>query len=529
MTQNAEALSSSESNRPDGCIPLTEPQVFLVGAGPGNAGLLTLRAVECLAQADLVLYDRLVHPRCLDYAPTAAARICVRELAESHVDRVPQINDLLVDAARQGKRVVRLKGGDPFLFGRGGEEAEALRGAGIAYEIVPGVTAALGAAAFAGIPLTHRQHASAVAFVTGHEDPTKPESQLDWEALARFPGTLVFYMGLSRLEQIAEALIAHGKPHDTPAAVIHWATTAEQRTVAEPLHALPTAVRRSGLHSPAIVVIGPVVGLRDQLAWFEQKPLFGKRILVTRPKHQTADLIRRLELLGAGVISLPVLEIQDPPSWESADRALGNLALYHWLVFTSVNGVHAFVRRLRHIGRDLRALGALRLAAIGPATAEAIRGYHLEPDVTPAAFRSEALAAALKQRVAGQRVLLVRADRGREVLRNELSTIAHVDQIAVYSQIDAVQADPTVLDSLRREEIDYLVLTSGNSARSLHRLLDEPTRHSFRTGKPRIVSISPVTSAVIRELGWSADAEAQEYTVQGCIQALEALAAKDKS
>jgi uroporphyrinogen III methyltransferase/synthase len=349
----------------------TEPLVALVGAGPGNPGLLTVRAVECLARADVVLYDYLVPAQMLDYAPERARRVCVNELADHHPERIPHVHQQMIDAARQGLRVVRLKGGDPLLFGRGGEEAEVLRRAGIAYEIVPGVTAALGAAAYAGIPLTHRLHSSAVAIVTGHEKPGKAQPNVNWSALARFPGTLVIYMGLGRLEWIAQTLIDNGLDPQTPAAAIHAATTGRQRTVTAPLRDLPDAVRRAGLQAPSLIVIGPVVALRSDLAWFERQPLFGKRVLVTRPRHQAADLMRRLEVLGANVVMLPAVEVRDPSDWSACDRALGKLATYQWLVFTSVNGVHAFIRRLRLVGRDLRALGSLRIAVIGPATADA--------------------------------------------------------------------------------------------------------------------------------------------------------------
>jgi uroporphyrinogen III methyltransferase/synthase len=503
---------------------MQEAKVYLVGAGPGNPGLLTLRAAECLACSDVVIYDKLVPRRLLEHVPSTAERICVSELPGFHPNRYPFIHRAMIDAARQGKRVVRLKGGDPFIFGRGGEEAEALRQAGIPYEIVPGVTSGLAAAACAGIPLTHRAHASAVAFVTGHENPAKPETALDWGALARFPGTLVIYMGISRLTLIVRALLEHGKAPDTPAAVIHWGSTGDQRTVEAPLYNLPAAVQAAGLVAPAIIVIGPVVTLRQRLAWFEQRPLFGKRVLVTRPRHQAGDLVRRLEELGAVPFVLPAVEVREPADWALGDAALARLADFQWLVFTSANGVHALIRRLRQIGRDLRALGPLRLAAIGPATAEALRSYHLEPDLVPAEFRSEGLIELLKEKAAGQRVLLARADRGRELLREELARVATVEQIAVYSQVDTLEADPEVLDCLRRGEIDYVTVTSSNIARALARLLDETCRARLQSGAVRLVSISPVTSETIRELGWPVAAEATEYTIAGVLQALTALA-----
>jgi uroporphyrinogen III methyltransferase/synthase len=499
---------------------MNEPLVYLVGAGPGNPGLLTLRALECLQRADLVIYDKLVPLGVLEHVPAGVERVCVKDLPSEQVHRYPQIHHAMIEAARQGKCVVRLKGGDPFLFGRGGEEAEALRKAGIAYEVVPGVTAAVGAAAFAGIPLTHRLHASAAAFVTGHENPLKPESCLDWAALARFPGTLAIYMGISRLPRIVETLIAHGKPAGTPAAAIHWATTGEQRTVEAPLGQLPEAVQNAGLTAPAIILIGSVVQLRRELSWFEHRPLLNVRVVVTRPRHQAGDLARRLEELGAVPHLLPAVEIGDPADWTPVDDALHRLASYHWLVFTSVNGVHSFLRRLRHLGLDLRALGGLRLAAIGPATAEALREYHLDADVVPDEYRSEALAAALQPHVAGRRVLLARADRGRELLRDELARVAEVAQVAVYSQVDAVDIHSEVFDSLRRGEVDYVTLTSSNIARAFLRGLDAPCRARIEAGDVRLVSISPITSATVRELGFEVAVEATTYTTEGLVDAL---------
>ncbi|HTU18566.1 MAG TPA: uroporphyrinogen-III C-methyltransferase [Gemmataceae bacterium] len=503
--------------------PVVYP-VALVGAGPGNPGLLTLRAVELLQRADLVLHDRLVPVRLLDHVPASARRICVDALHGKHPERWQEVYQIMIDAARRGQRVVRLKGGDPFVFGRGGDEAEALRQAGVAFEVVPGVTAALGASAFAGIPLTHRHHVSAVAFVTGHEKQDKTDSFLDWAALACFPGTLVVYMGMGRLGDIVEMLIAHGKPADTPAAVVHWATTGRQRTVTAPLQELPAVVQQAGLKAPSLILIGSVVSLRKELAWFEDRPLLGKRILVTRPRNQASEMIARLEELGAVVSHLPAVEIREPADWTPVDRALTHLSTYQWLVFTSANGVDALIRRLRHLGRDLRALGSLRLAVIGPATADALRRYHLEPDLIPNRYDSESLAAALGEHVAGQRVLLARADRGREILREQLANVAEVEQIAVYAQVDAIEPGSEALDALRRGEIDYVTLTSSNIARSLVRSLDEEALQLIRLGAVKLVSISPVTSAAIRELGLPVAAEAQEYTTEGVVQAIITLA-----
>jgi uroporphyrinogen III methyltransferase/synthase len=501
-------------------------RVFLIGAGPGHPGYLTLRAIECLAQADFVLYDQLVPVQLLEHARAEAERFCVSELHSCRAERWSYVHEKMIEAARQGKCVARLKGGDPFIFGRGGEEAAALRQAGIPYEIVPGVTAATAAAACAGIPLTHRLYASAVALVAGHENPAKPESQLDWQALAAFPGTLVFYMGLRRLPRIVQALLECGKSPTTPAAVIEQGSTGEQRTVSAGLAELPEAVRSAGLKSPTIIVIGTVAALRSELAWFEKRPLFGKQVLVTRPREQAASLVRRLDELGAVVHVQPMVAIREPDDWSEVDHALGHLERYQWLAFTSANGVHAFVRRLGHIGRDLRALGGMQLAAIGPKTAAALRSYCLEPDLIPEAFCSESLAAALKQQAAGQRVLLARADRGRELLREELAAVAEVDQIAVYSQVDVTELAPAIRERLQAGKISFVTLTSANIAGAFIQSLDARTRQQIEDRQLQLVTISPVTSARVVELGLPVGAEAEEYTSEGVVAAVLRLADK---
>jgi uroporphyrinogen III methyltransferase/synthase len=498
-------------------------RVFLVGAGPGDTGLLTLRAVACLERADLVLYDQLVSQRALAFAPRAE-KVCVSQLAEHHAERIPHIHRMMIEAARAGRVVVRLKGGDPLVFGRGGEEAQALREAGIDFEIVPGVTAALGAAAFAGIPLTHRQHASAVAFITGHEDPDKPDSLLDWPALARFPGTLVFYMGLRQLETLTAKLIEHGKEAATPAAVVQWATLPRQRTVEAPLAELAPAVRAASLSAPAVVIVGEVVSLRASVEWLEKKPLFGRSILVTRPAGQETELCSALEELGAEVVTQPTVLISEPDDWKPVDDALTRLDEFDWLVFTSVNGVDYFIRRLRKTARDLRCLGKLGLAAIGPATAACLDRYCLNADVVPSSYRAEALAAALIPLVSGKRILLARADRAREVLREELSKVARVEQVVVYSQKDVPAVDPTINEMLAVGHINFVTVTSANIARSLHRMLDDKARQAITDGRVRLVSISPVTSEAVHEVGWEVSAEAEDYTSAGVIGALVRLA-----
>jgi uroporphyrinogen III methyltransferase / synthase len=501
------------------------PTVYLVGAGPGHPALLTLRAVECLRQADLVIYDKLILPIMLEHAPASAQQICVTELACHDDQRMVPIHEAMIDAARAGRRVVRLKRGDPYVFGRGAEEAEVLREAGVPFEIVPGVTAALGAGAYAGIALTHRGSASAVAFVTGHENPHKPDSVLDWAALARFPGTLVIYMGMSRIDRIVAALVDAGKDPHTPAAVVQNATLGQQRTVTAPLSELPKRVREEGLAAPAVIVVSPVVALRDELAWFERRPLFGKRVLVTRPRQQSSEMVHRLIDLGAMPYVLPTVEIREPADWTPVDQAIKSLRQYDWLVFTSANGVTAFLDRIAKLGLDLRTLGNVRIAAIGPKTTDVLRGYHLQPDLVPAKYQSEDLAAALLTALQpGQRVLLARADRGRDVLREQLASHGTVEQIAVYSQVDAVEFDNEVMNALRRGEIEFVTLTSSNIAKALIGRLDATCRRRIKEGEIKLLSISPVTSEVVRKLGCPIAAEAAQATMDGVIEALIGLA-----
>jgi uroporphyrinogen III methyltransferase/synthase len=503
------------------------PKVFLVGAGPGSPGLLTVRAAEVLGRADLVLYDQLVPERLLELAPSTARKVCVRDLPGQHPDKYPHIHRLLIDAAREGKTVVRLKGGDPLIFGRGGEEAEALRNAGVAYEIVPGVTAALAAGAYLEIPLTHRNHASAIALVTGHELPNKPGNRLDWKALAEFPGTLAVYMGIARLPLIVAELIKHGKPADTPAAIVERVSWGEQRSVFTHLADLEEARRKAGLEAPGLILIGTAVAQHAAHPWFESRPLFGRRVLVTRPAHQAGGMLRKLEALGAVVSRTSPVEIRPPADPGPLDRALGELrgGEWDWLVFTSANGVHAVLRRLADIGRDLRDLGGVRLAAIGPKTAEALAGSRLRADVVPeTTYSSEGLATALAPHVAGKRVLLARANRGRELVREELAKVAaRVAQVTAYDQVD-VGVDAEALDALRRAEIRYVTLPSSNIARALLGAFDETLRGRVERGDVKLVAISPETGGAVRALGFPVAAEAEVFTEDGLVDALVRLA-----
>jgi uroporphyrinogen III methyltransferase/synthase len=497
-------------------------RVYLVGAGPGDVGLLTLRAVECLREADFVIHDYLTSPRTLDYARPDAERFHVTRLPGTHAERWPQIIAKIIEEARKGRTVVHLKGGDPQVFGRGAEEAEALRAAGIPYEIVPGVTAAFAAASCAEVPLTHRACASAIAFVTGHEDPGKGETTVDWEVLARFPGTLAVYMGVSQLAHIAAELTGHGMSPATPAALVYRASTGDQRTVTAPLGELAARVRAAGLGRPSLLLIGPTVALKPERSWFEALPLAGLRVLVTRPKAQALPFVRQLELLGAVPVLLPVIEMREPADWSSADSAIDRLAAdgFDWLVFTSANGVTAFFRRLKTRNLDARAIGRAHLAAIGPATAAALAELHLIPDLVPAdGMDSDGLADRLAEVCRGGRVLLAQAAQGREKLRERLVAVATVDVAPVYEQATAVDANSDALDRLRRGEIDAVTLTSPNITRAFLGACDDAIRGRLRDGSTRVVVNSERLAEMLAKDGYPA-VTSPDPTAEGLIRAL---------
>src|SRR4051794_11563070 len=505
--------------------------VDLVGAGPGDPGLLTRRGEAVLSRAEVVVYDHLASPRLLDLAPRSALRICAGKSIGHCTLNQDEINALLVEHARKGRRVVRLKGGDPYVFGRGAEELAFLRASGGPVRVVPGVTAAGGVPAYARVPITHRDDASAVAFVTGHGDPEAPApagSGLDWPSLARFPGTLVIYMGVTRLAALCRTLVREGKPATTPAALIMSGTTPRQRTVVGTLDDLAARVAEARLGPPALVVVGEVVARRPALGWFEELPLFGQRIVVTRPAGEAPRAADDLEAFGAEALIAPTVEILPATDLEPIDRAIDRLETYDWVVFTSGNGVRSFLDRLEARGRDLRALGSSRLAAIGPSTAEVLASYHLRADLVPASFRSQALAEALAPRVAGRRVLLARADRGRTVLLDELGRIADVEQVAVYRNADAEALPPEVLERIAGGTVDWITLTSPAIAERLHALLPDEARD--RVGRSiRLASLSPVTSAAAARLGWLIAAEAATYTWPGLVRALADRVAADRA
>ena len=500
-------------------MSLAPGKVFLVGAGPGDPALVTLRGVECLRQAHLILYDELTSPRLLDYASPGAEKVPLRELAELHGERSALALSRAIDAARKGQSVVRLKGGDPTIFGRCFEETALLRQAGVPYEIVPGVTAACAASAYAEIPLTHREHSSTVVFLTGHECPGKTESAVAWPHLAQLQGTLAIYMGVKRLEEVCRHLRTHGMSPQTPAAVVQWASAPRQRTVFGTLATIGRMATEAGLQAPAMVLLGPAVGLGQQPSWFEALPLRGQTVLVTRPVGQADDMVRELERLGAEVFACPMLVIGPPPDLEAVTNVLADLPRYQLLAFTSGNGVRAFMSLLRQNGQDLRALGHVKLAAIGPNTAAALAAFHLQADLLPEVYRSEDLAAQLIPRVRGQRVLLARADRGRDVLPRQLAAVAEVTQIAVYSQVACTELPGPVRQLLASGRHLHVTLTSGNIARQFLALLPKDCTSRVGTGI-HLISISPVTTQAVREQGYQVAGEAKVYTPAGVVAAL---------
>jgi uroporphyrinogen III methyltransferase/synthase len=513
---------------PDARTASSRGKVYLVGAGPGDPGLLTRRGEAVLACADVVVYDHLASARLLELAPRDALRVCAGKSVGHCTMTQDQIHEVLIEHARLGRSVVRLKGGDPLIFGRGAEEASCLRASGIPFEIVPGVTAGVGATAYAGIPVTHRNSASSVAFVTGHTDPdsSEPRARLDWAALARFPGTLVVYMGVTHLDAICRALIREGKPADTPAAIIESGTLPVQRTHLGTLATIAVTAQQADVRPPALLVVGAVVALRDQLDWYERLPLFEQRIVVTRPAHEASRSAAILEALGAEAILAPTVEIRPITDPAPLDDAIARLSEYHWLVFTSSSGVRFFVERLEHSGRDLRALGHLQIATIGPATAEALAEFHLRADLVPETYRSESLGAALARQAKGRKILLARADRGRTLLKDELQHVADVTQVAVYHNSDATSLPDDVASRILNGTINWITVTSSAIVTQLHALLPDLARQ--RIGREvRLASLSPVTSETASRLGWHVTVEAKEYTWEGLVHSLvERIAAE---
>jgi uroporphyrinogen III methyltransferase/synthase len=493
--------------------------VYLVGAGPGDPGLMTKRSLDLIADADAIYYDRLIPPGALDGAREDAELIYVGK--QPGVPSVPQaeIGERLIEAARAGQSVVRLKGGDPFVFGRGGEEGEALREAGVEFEVVPGVTAGVAATAYAGIPVTHRDDASAVAFVTGHEDPEKAETALDWKALAAFPGTLVFYMGVKRLGENAASLIAGGRDAAEPAAAIERGTWAGQRTVTATLGTIAGAVERESIKAPALIVVGKVAARREALAWLERRPLHGRTVVVTRARAQASGLAKTLRDLGANAVELPAIRIESKTGDAEVRAAAEAIADYDLVCLTSPNGVKLLFEALDEAGRDARALSGATVAAIGPGTARALAARGIAADIVPERFVAEALVEALAEvDVEGKRVLVARAAEARDVLPDALRERGgEVDVVALYETVREAPDDAAVAAA---QDADYVTFTSSSTVTNLTEALGDRF-----PAKARIVSIGPITSTTVREAGLEVAVEAERHDVDGLLTALLADAA----
>ncbi len=506
--------------------------VYLVGAGPGDPGLLTIKARDCIRQAEAVVYDYLANPAFLDSAPEEAELIYVGKKAGSHTLSQEEINRLIVDLARAGKRVVRLKGGDPFIFGRGGEEAEELAASGIPFEVVPGVTSAVAVPAYAGIPLTHRDMTATVAFITGHEDPSKEKTSIAWDRLATGAGTLVFLMGVGNLPKIAERLMEHGRSGATPTAVIRRGTVSQQRTVTGPLKDISRIVRDEGIKPPAIIVVGEVVSLRDALNWYERRPLFGRRILVTRAREQASGFMARLSDLGAECIQFPTIRVVPPENWGPLDEAIRNLGAYGWILFTSVNGVRFFFERLEAGEKDARDLSGARVGAIGPATADALRRRGIRPDLVPPEYRAESIVEALgREALDGVRVLLPRAEKAREILPRELGRRgAMVDVVPAYRTVRPDHDTTRVRAMLERGEIDLITFTSSSTVTNFSDMFaEDPASMRNWMKRTAVACIGPITAKTAEEQGFSVDVIPPAYTIDSLTQAVLGLFSSERS
>ena len=497
-------------------------KVFLVGAGPGDYRLLTLKACDCLKIADTVVYDRLADKRILQYASGKAELIYVGKASSQHTMTQDKISQLLVDLAKAGKTVVRLKGGDPFVFGRGGEEALLLQENDLPFEIVPGVTSAISVPAYAGIPVTHRGVAASFSVITGHEDPTKEASDINWKSLATATDTLVFLMGVANLSTIAAQLINNGRKADTPVAIIRWGTKPGQKVWISTLAAVADMAQREGIKPPCIILVGEVVKLRQSLTWFDNvamKPLFGKRVLVTRARTQASKLTAALEEMGAECIEAPVIAVADPrDGYHGLDGAIDRLAEYQWIIFTSTNGVEHFWSRLEYKKRDARALYGKKVCAIGAATAQVLAEHGIRADVVPARYQAEGIVEALKNELAaGDNILIPRAAVARELLPAALSaTGANVDVVPAYETIMGDLAADDLNEQLKKGDIDVITFTSSSTVVNLLKIV--PSVELLKN--VRLAAIGPVTAETMGKYGLRADIVAEEYTIEGLVESI---------
>ncbi len=499
---------------------MEEAQVFLVGAGPGDPGLMTLRGKELVEQADVLVYDRLVAPEIIGWVRPECEMIYVGKTPDHHTFKQDEINAILVEKAEPGKKVVRLKGGDPFVFGRGGEEAEELHAHNIPFEVVPGISSSIAAPAYAGIPVTHRKMASSFQVITGHEDPTKLMSALNWEQLAEFKGTLVFLMGMKNLPFIAEVLMAYSKPADTPVAVVEHGTWQNQRVITGTLETIALNVMEAGFTNPAVIVVGEVVTLHDQLKWFTPKPLAGKTVGITRARHQSSVLRDKLEALGATVEEFPVLVLRDPDDTTLLKQAAAQPGTFDWVVFTSANGVKMFFKELAaQENIDLNPFGKARVIAVGPATAKALEKRGVKSVLTPDSFQAEGVADILKRMLeSDQRVLLVRAQEARTVVQDMVNTIgAELVDVPAYKTVLREDFKDALNEALREGKLDALTFASSSAARNTLTLVDG---NKELLTSVKLFSIGPLTTQTMEELGIAPTATAVSSTIDGLVGAV---------
>jgi uroporphyrinogen III methyltransferase/synthase len=497
--------------------------VYLVGAGPGDAGLLTLRGAELLSRADVVVYDALVNRELLRLAPKSAEIIYGGKRAKDHAIPQDELNALLIKKAKEGKTVVRLKGGDPYIFGRGGEEAEELFAAKIPFEVVPGISSIVAGPNYAGIPLTHREHCSAFTVITGHEDPEKDDTAIDYEAIAKLPGTKVILMGASRIRQLAESLVAGGMDKATPVGMVRWGTTGRQQSIEGTLGTIADVVEKNNFKAPAVTVIGGVVKLREKLNWFEAKPLFGQRIVVTRTREQASQLSRQLSERGAEVIEIPTIRIEPPDDRQTLVEAMTALGEYDWVIFTSPNGVTQFFDYFFKSFEDVRDLGALQFAAVGPATAAKLNELHLKVDLMPEKYVSSEIAAAFKkyQSIENLRLLLLRAQVANPELVTALEELGGIiDDVSVYKTVPETEDRTGAAAHLSEHGADWITFTSGSTAENFHARFNLPELlQKFPALKT--ASIGPETSKALTKLGVTPTVEAKQHTIDGLVKAVE--------
>ena len=497
-------------------------KVYLVGAGPGDAGLLTLRGAELLRRADVVVYDSLVNRELLALAPEAAEIIFGGKRPRDRAIPQEELNQLLAEKAKAGKTVVRLKGGDPYIFGRGGEEAARLHRDGVPFEVVPGISSIIAAPSYAGIPLTHREHCSSFTVITGHEDPDKDESALDWERVAREPGTKVLLMGVERIGKIAAALEANGLPADTPAAMVRWGTMGRQQTITATLGTLAAKVAKADFKAPAVTVIGTVSTLHDTLNWYENRPLFGQRVVVTRNRREAGKLSGQIRELGAEVLEIPTIKILPPTRNEPLIEAITGIGSYDWIIFTSANGVEHFFDYFFKAFRDVRDLGSVRFAAVGPATAKKLREFHLNIDLMPKTYTAAATAKAMiaAQNVENISVLLARAESANPELPRLLEDKgAIVDDIAFYKTEPETADRNGAADDFEENSADWITFASSSAVRNFDARFGLAKRCADNP-KLKLASIGPETTKALKELGLKPTAKAKEHTIDGLAAAL---------